>query len=79
MQEMRRLSWEAATDRFLFIAATAEVGRGPPLARVAAKTGWLGYNVGYQVYAVASGVLDLIGKGKPAPPPPIEGPVGLVS
>lgn len=77
--ERRRLSWEAATDRFLFIAASAEIGRGPPLARVAAKTGWLGYNVGYQVYAVASGVLDLIGRGKPAPPPPLEEPQALVS
>lgn len=59
-EERRRLTWEAATDRFLHCCASVEVARGTPLARVAAKTGWVGYNVGYQVYQVANVAIELV-------------------
>lgn len=62
-EELQKLSWEAATDRFLHCCASVDVSRGAALERVAAKTGWLGYNVGYQVYSVVTGALDLVRKG----------------
>ena len=62
-EERQKLSWEAATDRFLHCCASVDVSRGAAFERVAAKTGWLGYNVGYQVYSVVTGALDLVRKG----------------
>ena len=59
-EERQRLCWEAATDRFLYCCASIDVDKGPALARVAAKTGWVGYNLGYSVYAVVSRAIESV-------------------
>lgn len=61
-EEERRLTWEAATDRFLHCCASVEMEKGPPLERVAVKTGWVGYNVGYHVYSVVTGAIESVRK-----------------
>jgi digalactosyldiacylglycerol synthase len=57
-----RLSWDAATDRFLHCCASAELGRGAALARVADKTGWVGYNAGYGMFAVVAKAMGSVRK-----------------
>lgn len=62
VDDVQRLTWESATDRLLFCCASAEVGKGHALARAAQKTGWVGYNVGYAMYAVVSGAIESVRK-----------------
>jgi len=62
--EIYRLSWESATDRFLLCCSDAEVERSKPLGfeRVACKTSWFGYNIGYNVYSIVDKAIESVQK-----------------
>lgn len=59
-EERSRLSWDTATERLMYCCASVDVNKGPALARMAAKTGWVGYNVGYSVYIVISRAIESV-------------------
>jgi len=61
-EEMFSLSWECATQRFLHCCSGADLERSKRLSfeRVACKTSWFGYNVGYNVYSIVSKAMDSV-------------------
>eukprot|EP00890_Picochlorum_soloecismus_P002060 jgi/Picsp_1/2855/NSC_01080-R1_glycosyltransferase family 4 protein len=61
-EEMYSLSWECATQRFLHCCSGADLERSKRLSfeRVACKTSWFGYNVGYNVYSIVSKAMDSV-------------------
>jgi len=61
-EELNKLSWPCATDRFLFCCSDANVERGKKLGitRVVNKTSWMGYNVGYGVYSIVTKAMDSV-------------------
>ena len=63
-EEMYSLSWECATQRFLHCCSGADLERSKRLGfeRVACKTSWFGYNVGYNVYSIVSKAMDSVVK-----------------
>ena len=60
--EVGMLTWQNATDRFLFCCSDTNMERSKKLGlrRVASKTSWMGYNVGYGVYSVVRKAIDSI-------------------
>jgi digalactosyldiacylglycerol synthase len=60
--EIGMLTWQNATDRFLFCCSDTNMERSKKLGlrRVASKTSWMGYNVGYGVYSVVRKAIDSI-------------------
>lgn len=61
-EELNKLSWPCATDRFLFCCSDTNVERGKKLGitRVVNKTSWMGYNVGYGVYSIVTKAMDSV-------------------
>lgn len=61
-EELNKLSWPCATDRFLFCCSDTNVERGKKLgiSRVVNKTSWMGYNVGYGVYSIVTRAMDSV-------------------
>lgn len=60
--EINRLTWECATDRLLLCCSETTTERSKRLGfeRVACKTSWLGYNVGYGVYSIVTKAIDSV-------------------
>ena len=60
--EIGMLTWQNATDRFLFCCSDTNMERSKKLGlrRVASRTTWMGYNVGYGVYSVVRKAIDSI-------------------
>ena len=60
--EIGMLTWQNATDRFLFCCSDTNLERSKKLGlrRVASRTSWMGYNVGYGVYSVVRKAIDSI-------------------
>jgi len=61
-EELNKLSWPCATDRFLFCCSDTNIERGKKLGitRVVNKTSWMGYNVGYGVYSIVTKAMDSV-------------------
>lgn len=61
-EELDKLSWPSATDRFLYCCSDTNVERGKKLGitRMVNKTSWMGYNVGYGVYSIVTKAMDSV-------------------
>ena len=59
-RELNMLSWTSATERFLLCCSDTNMERSKRLGfeRVACKTSWMGYNVGYGVYSVVTKAME---------------------
>lgn len=60
--EINKLTWECATDRLLHCCSETNTERSKRLGfeRLACKTSWLGYNVGYGVYSIVTKAIDSV-------------------